>query len=617
MKKIIVLISLIVLAFACTCSITFAIPVSNDIENTSVMDDLRSTSGWNIYDYPSSDILHSTLINFVEYGWDSSDYGLYIYVYNPSERPIMTNSSIMTIQMSVCGNQSTKYSLTYLSSPTEEEYQYRFYKFSIDTSSISSIVKSSSRTYSLSSIELKYIGNSNVESFTVAQEYVFTGSGDTLKCDSKNIEVIELDCYQTVYRPDVVSSAGKGHQNQLNSVWFSIPNIYLDQYGELYKVLCEWWEYKANNIIILNNQDVVNYLSSYIDVNSDEEGLINGCKYWLHGDVSSGSSSSGGLATSATWYNCAFNKKLEAGDSLNSSKVKENLAPLRYLMYSPESDVNDIYVSSSSLIDYMEDYSSNKQKNILEKYNGNLFSNAVDTGRVAGYNLRAISSDDTLNLKSYDSNHSWFDKLLDYGFFAPKTSEDFVDVVPIYCVKAEDLTGNNYSIAKRLYVDENDVDSLKSQYSLSQSKGEELYLFRYALTDYYSEELTVVENGVAGTVCSGIRASETVFLNFDIIELTFVNEGIYKTISVANTPSDGIGGITGPLESEFENWLDSVRDTLGKLFKPILIALAVVVGLILLIILAPVLKVLVKAVVIVISAPFKLLIKIANKEKEK
>ena len=142
-------------------------------------------------------------------------------------------------------------------------------------------------------------------------------------------------------------------------------------------------------------------------------------------------------------------------------KNKSGILPL--VFYAPNADsIGDIFsflysspvagdVQSSIVKEYIYSY-TNELGNGYIDCNGrsisvDLFESFVDEGRTIGYNDRTIDLEDTFDLNSYDSNHSWWDKLWDYGFSWPKTNGDYADVQPIYEVKESDLTGEDKDIS--------------------------------------------------------------------------------------------------------------------------------------------------------------------------
>ena len=99
-----------------------------------------------------------------------------------------------------------------------------------------------------------------------------------------------------------------------------------------------------------------------------------------------------------------------------------------------------------------------------------------------------------------------------------------------------------------------DVDDIRRTYDEATDRDEVVVLFRFATSDYYSRAATIIEPD-AGFLGADKKyenqayiASESVFFDFDIIQLTFNQEGIYTVIPVVADPIDAIGGITPPVD---------------------------------------------------------------------
>ena len=75
-------------------------------------------------------------------------------------------------------------------------------------------------------------------------------------------------------------------------------------------------------------------------------------------------------------------------------------------------------------------------------------------------------------------------------------------------------------------------------------------LFRFAQSDYYSlpVDIVTIRNWTIDKKESGqvYMAQESVFLNFDIIQLTFNKDGILTIIPVVASPIDIVSDITPP-----------------------------------------------------------------------
>lgn len=87
------------------------------------------------------------------------------------------------------------------------------------------------------------------------------------------------------------------------------------------------------------------------------------------------------------------------------------------------------------------------------------------------------------------------------------------------------------------------------------------------------------------------RAWESVFFNFDIIQLTFNRDGVYTVIPVVSSPIDIVNAITTPVQFKESDWWE--------------ILLAIILLVVLLIALFPVLPYIIRFVVCVIMLPCK------------
>ena len=123
--------------------------------------------------------------------------------------------------------------------------------------------------------------------------------------------------------------------------------------------------------------------------------------------------------------------------------------------------------------EYIYNYKNNLGNGYIDcngrQISKDLFESYVDDGRTMGYNDKTIDLSDTFDLNSYDSNHTWWDKLWDYGFSWPATNGDYKDVAPIYELKSSDLSGSDEQISIRLLVNKADVSELKNFYNAQTS----------------------------------------------------------------------------------------------------------------------------------------------------
>lgn len=632
MKRLIIL--LIIICFI-TAIIPFGVSALADsgaqsllsaFDSRNVFEDLMSSSvngePFDLKDYPYDNSGTLQLINFVEYCYsfdrdNQTNYGLYLYIYNPQALNII-DSELNKVQLASVYNNFLpvayeKWNLKYLSKSTGD-YNNLFYKFRVDgdMSVILSRLNSNERRYDISGIELVSDGQQNAVEYNISGTYKYRGyvagmgpdpeASSTIEYKFSELETISLNVEHTYFRSNT-SSLGAGHQNELNSVYFAVPGRYIIDYGNLKKIKAEWWEYKTKMIVALSKG--YNLFVSNIGVtvptydSSNPNGLYGGYK----------------MVGSNIFYDYTYN--MYTGFIFGTgfiSHYAETKLPILLSVDSAMSNNRDL--DPDMLADYIYSYNKSYDFGKLSPRNisADLFVGNVDLGRKYGYNLVEIEADYGYDLLSYDSNHSWWDKFVDFGFTAPDTGGDFKDVKAIYEVKASDLIGSDSDIAKRLLISERDVSSFKSYYASETVKGNKIYLFRYALTDYFSQDV-YLKTSMGEQGKAGFRAQGTVFLDFDIISLTFSRDGVLKVIPVVMSPFDIINAPSTPqdeapwvvpsIKKAIENW----GNEMPELIKSILIIVSIVLGFV---ILLPVLPSIFKFLVWLISLPFKLIMRLID-----
>ena len=166
-------------------------------DKTSVMDDLTSSTvngqPFDVKDYPYDEDSQAQIVNFVEYCYSykgnmRSNYGLYVYVYNPQGLNISTNSKSNKIQMAVSydsegkPNNYAKFDLLFLSKSEDSNYKNLFYKFKVVDREINGTtfkerVTGTERRYDVSGIELVTNGATNATEYPGNGTSKFTGNG--------------------------------------------------------------------------------------------------------------------------------------------------------------------------------------------------------------------------------------------------------------------------------------------------------------------------------------------------------------------------------------------------------------------------------------------------------
>ncbi len=632
-------------AFSGSIAYASAFSLSEGFDNSNVLDDLKSSTvdgkPFSVLAYPYNEFGSIKIINFVEYCYSylasgRGNYGLYVYVYNPQNLNIVSNSGQNKIEIGIPNNENeenityNKYTLKFCNK-SEGDYKNLFYKFkvvdkTIDGKKIVDMVSSNERRYYVSGIELLTSGNSNATEYGVGGKFKFTGyaegfgpdtaSKSTLNCKVEELETLELNVHHVNFRTNV-SSLGKNHYNEVNSVYFALPERVFKEYGTLQKIHAEWWEYTTKMAAITSNREFRDQLLKYVGTHVGEyDGNV---PVWLYSDYSGTAGTYPG-APSDHHYGWSYNKWLGTQTNnlcvttawYSSSKVSEIMP---YAFYSPAVDMDSVFsflyskqaagsVEGNVVQDWIYSYTNNLGNGYIDcngrKISKDLFEDTVDEGRKKGYNNVNVDLQDTFNLKSYDSNHSWWDKLMDYGFSWPKTNGDDTNIAPIYIVEDEDLNAENEVVAERLLVDKDKVGELKTFYTTETKKGNKVVLFRFAQTDYYSAP--AMRSGFSGSLdnTDTYVAQQTVFLDFDIIDLTFHKAGLYKVIPVVSSPTDIINGFDPPAREL--NW--------ERLLLAILLLVLLVV------LLVPFFPTIFNAIIWFVTLPFKLVAGVMKSDKK-
>ena len=185
-KRIVSLLFVIITVFLC---LPLNVSAASSIDATDVMFDLEEMNiDLSAYKKDTSDDKGAKLMYFLEYGYDAnnnqSDYGLYLYVYNPTCEEILTSSPYNTLQLSgvsADGSYSRKYKLLFLSKSSDasgEDRKNLYYKFKVDIDSdflAQAKFDNHRRTYKLVDLELQYPGELNPRLTRIENEYTCTG----------------------------------------------------------------------------------------------------------------------------------------------------------------------------------------------------------------------------------------------------------------------------------------------------------------------------------------------------------------------------------------------------------------------------------------------------------
>ena len=541
------------------------------------------------------------------------NYALYVYLYNPALLDFATFSMQNKIQISTdfyyeneqgkVGDVKDyrKFSLKFCNA-SGGEYENLFLKFRVvdDENIILNAErkheqKTGNRYYHISGIELFEVGGSatNAHEYLVNKYYQFSGYaegyGDSEKfpftCDSTGqAEAVELDVRHTFYRSET-SSKGKGYQNQLDSVYFAVPKRLFDTYGELQRIKAEWYEYKTKDIIVTSNDEFASVARSWLGKQTNTQFSVGGIPeinknigYSLVQDYYN--SSGMGYVQGATWgWNIYGNYASPRAKALYYLFQVDNIEE-----YDPYADIVSIGgVESNQLYEYIKNYDKSYDGGTLPIKDGtisaDLFADDIDDYRKVdtnygkiqqGYSYYDFDADlDLQHLSSWqETDPDFWDNIRNWGLwdtiFGDIPEEESRIVAPIEIIEEDDLKGTSEEVSERLLINSGDVQSLRDYYteavtvdpSISNDEEKVVVLFHFATTDYYSAPVEIWELGTGflggDTKISGqaYRAWESVFFDFDVIQLTFNNDGEYHVIPAVSSPIDIVNPITPPVDMD-------------------------------------------------------------------
>lgn len=544
--------------------------IRKNYESTDVMDDLE---GMDLTKFQGLKTV--SLISFNEFGYmpgDMSGYGLYIYVYNDTGNQVI-NYNLNRVQLSTDGSVYNKYRVTILDNTDD----FTVYKLKVeDAASIGAAVNAEQRTYHVSGIELTT--TTGLTDYAISSIYKYTGTPaleegteSTLSCtveQQDTVIITGLEDRQTVYRTDMDNQNMQSH-NQINSVYFSVDNYFINTYGKLQQIEAEWWEYRTTPIVVINNEDMYNSLMIYTNMYSEENPApaIRNDEYWGVGDWKSTSTGGYGPLRSYNWTFNIENYVSENGNGVQSFGILNNL----YWILNTDQwgvDLDNYVISQEKLAARRFDFEQSQRAHFSEEDNGysyclELFNEEVGEGRTAGYNRKIFDStnpDDMIDFKEYDPNYRGWDAFKNIFGWEDDFDEVLTDVSPIVLIDSSNseyyLSGSNEEIADKMLIAVEDVPSFKQYVQTSISNDGTVVLFRFANTEYYSNVAHGYSPEDGWIEDIAFTAEENVFLNFDIMTLGFYDGYEYTVIPVVSSPIDIVSDIVGPVFPDLLPTLD-------------------------------------------------------------
>ncbi len=603
-----------------------------NFDNTNVLEDLLSAENFDIKQYPINKSLDTFIAqNFVEYCYsfdekNRGNYSLYLYLYNPSLIELDTTSYDNKIQLAVGydsegkPNNYEKFNLTFCS-VSDGDYKRLFYKFKVqdhrsshDQKTIAERVNSNARQYDITGVELLTNGQYLSVDYPINKSYTYTGYAvgygidgnnveSTLNCNVEKLSTIKLNVEHTFFRTET-SSKGADWKNQIDTVYFAVHNDYFKNDANLQRIKAEWYEYKTKPIIVTENEEFFNAIFPFRgqQIGSYEKAL--GIYNHLFKSTSYNKDVLDyGFGTGWTLNGYGIYPNYELVWNVPTDTLTEKYMTILYYAlkcknienYDPYSDKIDNEFKNE-LYKYILTYTKTYNNGRLPIKNGNisadLFESDIDDNRKVdnvagkiqqGYSFYDFDADlDIKHLNSWQStNPTFWDNWKEYGLWDTLwgniPQEETIDLSPIVIFNYDDLKLGDDELIKKYFINVKDIGTFRTYARTAQSNNEKVVLFRFATSDYFVQE-AYISKGIMGvqTKHQAYLAQQSVFFNFDIIQLTFKQGDTYTVIPVVSSPIDIVNDPTPPSDIKPDN-------KISEWFKKILTWILIIVALMIII----------------------------------
>lgn len=500
------------------------------------------------------------ILTMLEYGYPD-DPALYLYLYNPQDLALNTRDRRYAVTLALGGEAEnyTKYPLKVLSMSGTGEHSRLWIKCRIDVGAdrlTTAFKDKQERTYRLGEIEL-VIGD-KIQAFPIGGEWTYSGTtaGGDLTSEAKLISVIELELHPLVYRGDGAIDPYK--YDQINSVYFSIPQNFEEKNGKIKCILCTWKEYDSGWVLACKTDRVYQKL---FDIAGKPVGAENKA------------------------YPRIISYIEPANVPLFSWNVNTYI-PDGLQLFNP--DVLQWVVKyDGSKAEYGAMLDTGLQEQIAAAWNAynngeeNYFSSGGETKIVD------ILKDQNFTVKVNDPSASWWQRIFSKDCGTMETNNQAFQRVTTAALKDPEAT---------LFVDQSYKDELALALSTATVREEDLMVLHFASSDFYS--IPVYGKGWASNKDTWVddgkedmyACKEQLYMDFDIIQFTCEKDGENVVVPVAASPINVIGDL------QFFNKMKDIP-------KWVIILIAIILIAVVLFLCPPLLPILVKVVVL----PFKLL----------
>lgn len=492
-----------------------------------------------------------------DYTWDGQ---VYLYLFNPSGKQITGG----TLTCPDDDGKSSSFSLIPVVTMEDVSAEdWRFMKLEVTGHWWHQYEKNSDgsvnihiRRRRITDLTLKFEDGSS-KTFPYNGAFVIedkqTGDKVTAKSVKGNFDTtVDIDFDYTFYRTDT-SPNGAYYHNQVDSIYFNLPNYLKESYGKLTDVRVSYRKARTTPAIVVDNQELYNALLQYVFLDATNGISKAPLLYDSNPDFF------GGFEQRYT-YEIVYNKALFP--SQHYSPIFRNTIDKINLLFKVD-DADAGIRSEKSTVKWDE---------ILKWMYDNTVT-SVDTvqganGLISRRYFSEVDNDVTvldiaslkLNAESYATNHNFFKKWAEYGFaYALNGSPSDIDLDLSQKIIAIENEGQ-LSNPDKLYFAESDTGELRNCLMKAKSNDSTMYLVRFNVSQYYMCPLNADYNGKINQ-SAGYAFAEDVYLDFHILRLSYQKEDGTITHVPVSTVHKDLGG-DGTEEKTPEQVNSEARDDL-------------------------------------------------------
>ena len=512
-----------------------------------------------------------------DYTWDGQ---VYLYLFNPSGKMISGG----TLTCPDNDGKSTPFSLIPVMTMEDVSAEdWRFMKLEVTghwwhqyEKNQDGSVNIHTRRRQITDLTLKFEDGSS-KTFPYNGSFVIEDKQTDDKVTAKSVKgnfesKINLEINYTYYRTDT-SPKGAYYHNQVDSIYFNVPNYLKESYGKLVDVKLSYQRARTEPIFVTDDTTLYSYLKDNLGKDASTYNSNLPSLYWIDSSHSNGIN-----------YGLTYNVKLgDSGSVLYPFVHRSSREINRMVSAFLVDDVNagirapESGVASEKVIKWMYDYTKKfgfgyPSSFVGPRPEGTPTGYQGASGMVSGSFFSEVDDVTTVNVArldlkadSYKKNHSFFSEWAEYGFkYALNGSPSDIDLDLSQKIIAIENEGQ-LSNPDKLYFAESDTGELRNCFMKAKSNDSTMYLVRFNVSQYYMHSLMVDMNGKSYSDIA-YMAEEDVYLNLHVLELTYKNElGVKTAIPVSSNHIDCVASITTEKSPEQINQ-EAGRDLFGALF---------------------------------------------------